>query len=396
MSKSKLKNLSNVLAILGTIIVLWIPLKSLSQNLPSSQGKTFDPSPDWRPTHAAGGGARYASDTACTECHTEAATQPATPMAKALETPAESRILRQHPQLIFKIGPYTYSITRRGDQSIYTVTDGTDSLSVPILYAFGQGKVGQTYVLEHKGKHYESRVSFYGRINQLDFTLGASRETPLSLETALGRVLDSASLNDCFSCHSTASVSGGQLQLDKMTPGVTCQGCHGPGEKHIAAMKTRSQAWTRAEASPQPADNHILNPGRFDTEGVTQFCGACHRSWIQVQMMGIQGAENVRFQPYRIFNSKCYDHTDKRISCTACHDPHTELVKETSYYDAKCQACHQTTQKLPVSAKKVRICPVGKQNCASCHMPKVELPGAHFKFTDHQIRIARPGEAYPN
>jgi hypothetical protein len=28
-------------------------------------------------------------------------------------------------------------------------------------------------------------------------------------------------------------------------------------------------------------------------------------------------------------------------------------------------------------------------------MPKVELPGAHYKFTDHRIRIARPGDPYP-
>jgi hypothetical protein len=28
-------------------------------------------------------------------------------------------------------------------------------------------------------------------------------------------------------------------------------------------------------------------------------------------------------------------------------------------------------------------------------MPKVDLPGAHFKFTDHRIRIARDGEPYP-
>ncbi|MEJ7711167.1 MAG: hypothetical protein WKF84_15200 [Pyrinomonadaceae bacterium] len=44
------------------------------------------------------------------------------------------------------------------------MTDGKDSISLPILYAFGQGKVGQTYVLEYEGKYYESRVSFYGRI----------------------------------------------------------------------------------------------------------------------------------------------------------------------------------------------------------------------------------------
>jgi hypothetical protein len=29
-------------------------------------------------------------------------------------------------------------------------------------------------------------------------------------------------------------------------------------------------------------------------------------------------------------------------------------------------------------------------------MPKVDLPGAHFKFTDHRIRIAREGAPYPN
>jgi hypothetical protein len=29
-------------------------------------------------------------------------------------------------------------------------------------------------------------------------------------------------------------------------------------------------------------------------------------------------------------------------------------------------------------------------------MPKVDLPGAHFSFTDHRIRIVRPGDPYPN
>jgi hypothetical protein len=29
-------------------------------------------------------------------------------------------------------------------------------------------------------------------------------------------------------------------------------------------------------------------------------------------------------------------------------------------------------------------------------MPKIELPGAHFNFTDHRIRIVREGAPYPN
>jgi hypothetical protein len=146
---------------------------------------------------------------------------------------------------------------------------------------------------------------------------------------------------------------------------------------------------------PKPAEKQIFNPGHFDTEGQTQFCGACHRTWTHVQLMRVQGVNNVRFQPYRIFNSKCYDFDDKRISCTACHNPHEELRKDAAYYDAKCTACHQTK---PVKAeKRGAACKAGKQrDCASCHMPEYEIPGAHFKFKDHQIRVVRPGEAYPN
>ena len=376
-----------------------VPDRPQNRNLQKATDRTFDPSPDWRPTDAPVN-ARYVGNESCSQCHTEGVTHVNTPMAQAMEPVAERRLLMRHTLLTFKQGQFSYSITRRGDQSFYTVTDGKDSVSLPILYAFGQGKVAQTYVFRHNEKFYEGRVSFYSRINGLDLTMGAAEAVPVSIEGALGRVLSSALINDCFSCHSTTAVSQGRLQLDKMTPGITCEGCHGGGEKHVLTMKARSESRNRREAAPELADTHIFNPGRFDTEGLTQFCGACHRSWIQVQMLGIRGVENVRFQPYRIFNSKCYDHQDKRIGCTACHNPHEELVTEAAYYDARCLACHQSVkeaaQKPAASARKAPTCPTASQNCASCHMPKIELPGAHYKFTDHRIRIARPGDPYPN
>jgi hypothetical protein len=31
----------------------------------------------------------------------------------------------------------------------------------------------------------------------------------------------------------------------------------------------------------------------------------------------------------------------------------------------------------------------------SCHMPKIAVASAHFKFTDHRIRIVREGQPYP-
>jgi hypothetical protein len=377
----------------------WVLQRPQNRIPQKAMGQTFDPSPDWRPTHAPVN-ARYMGNASCSECHTEGVTHLDTPMAQALEPVAERRLLKKNTPLTFKQGQFSYSITRSGDQSFYTVTDGKDSISLPILYAFGQGKVAQTYVFQRDGKFYEGRVSFYGRINGLDLTMGAAEAVPVSIEGALGRVLSSALINDCFSCHSTAAVSQGRLQLDKMTPGITCEGCHGAGEKHVLTMKARSDSRNRGEAAPELAYKYIFNPGQFDTEGLTQFCGACHRSWIQVQMLGIRGVENVRFQPYRIFKSKCYDHQDKRISCTACHNPHEELVTDAAYYDARCLACHQSAKKAAekpaASARKAPTCPTASQNCASCHMPKIELPGAHHKFTDHRIRIARPGDPYPN
>ena len=33
---------------------------------------------------------------------------------------------------------------------------------------------------------------------------------------------------------------------------------------------------------------------------------------------------------------------------------------------------------------------------AFAEMPKFEIPGSHHRFTDHQIRIVRPNEKYPN
>src|SRR4029450_8393272 len=157
MQQSRLKSLSKLCLILGMMTWLWIPSWSQSQAPPQPPQRTFDPLPDWRPTHVPGG-APYPGNEACAACHTQAATQPATPMGQALEPDAERRLLSRRGPLTFKQGPFSYSLTRRGDQSLFTVTDGKEGLSVLVLYAFGHGKVAQTYVLLHEGKFYEGRV----------------------------------------------------------------------------------------------------------------------------------------------------------------------------------------------------------------------------------------------
>jgi hypothetical protein len=316
----------------------------------------------------------------CASCHTtQANAQPQTSMAHAMELPAECTILKEHPILTFQEGKYSYRIERKGQQSIYTVTDGSETLNAPIGWAFGLGDAGQTYVFEKDGTLYESRVSFYRSINGLDLTMGASNLKPANLIQAAGRSIGHAEKLLCFGCHSTNLVQHGEPDLQSLTPGVQCERCHGDATNHLAGVKSGNTTLA-----------HMKSLRKMSAEDTSNFCGQCHRTWDEIASSGALGISNIRFQPYRLTNSKCYDSEDARIACTTCHDPHQEVNRTDANYDTRCQACHAGGKPT------ARACKVAKENCVSCHMPKLELPGSHYKFTDHNIRVQRANASYPN
>jgi cytochrome c554/c'-like protein len=348
---------------------------SWSQNTPRQK---------WNPRRVPAG-TEFIGDQACAECHKRAsAVFPQSGMALAMEPVHGSKVLSENPTLTLQLGPYSYEIKRDGKQSFYSVTDGKSTISVPIQYAVGQGRMGQTYVLEKDGNFYESRMSFYNEIKGLDFTIGSPRLVPASLEEAFGRLLSKNEVVGCFGCHANNASAGQKLQLEKLTHGVRCESCHGPGPPHVAAVK-----------AGEPGYKSIFNPGRIGGDEQTQqFCALCHRGNEEFSLLQSMGLNNVRFQPYRIFLSKCYS-DDRNIRCTACHNPHEPLKEDAAYYDNRCLDCH-ALKGQPAAQGSQPSCPVATKDCTSCHMPKVEIKTAHFKFTDHYIRVVKPGEKYPN
>jgi len=318
-------------------------------------------------------------DQVCAECHQKLVARfRTTPMARALEPVAATNILREHPSLTFQQDGYQWRIVREGEHSVMTVAGKEGSDAVPLLWAFGRGQAGQTYVFEREGIFYESRVSFYNALGALDLTMGAQLSKPRDLKEAAGRRMDPLEARECFGCHSTGAVSGGQLHLESIVPGVGCESCHGPAGQHVSAVRAGNVAAAK-----------MTKLGGKGAEEMAELCGRCHRTWSQIALGGPRGVLNVRFQPYRLTNSKCYDTADTRISCTACHDAHGPIETTAAAYDARCGACHS-------ASLHTKTCRVAKANCVTCHMPKFDLPGAHGRFTDHQIRIVRAGEAYPN
>ena len=308
-------------------------------------------------------------------------------MGRALELPGPGSSLASHPKLTFHKGQYSYVVETRGGKSFYTVTDGVHSTTLPIQWSFGEG--AQTWVLDRDGEFYESLVSYYPSINGLDVTTGDEGLTPATLEEAIGRKLSKTEVSACFGCHATNAVSDGELNLQTAEPGVRCQHCHTGLESHLIS---EAMSGVSLESAPPSLS-------RLNAEEISKFCGQCHRTWEIVVRSGWRGESNVRFQPYRLANSKCFDGTDPRISCLACHDPHQTVVRNEASYDAKCLACHAvlSLEDAPRSrTSAAKTCPVAKSKCVSCHMPRVRLPNGLMTFYDHEIRIVKPGEPYPN
>lgn len=296
-----------------------------------------------------------------------------------MELISECDILKTHPLLTFVDGKYSYRIERKGDTTLYTVSDGQETLTVPLGWAFGLGVAGQTYVFEKDGTFYESRVSYYRELDGLDLTMGTKNLKPTNTLQAAGRPMGRDEKVRCFGCHATNATQGMQLTVDTLTPGVQCERCHGPTENHLQGIRQGNLALAK-----------MKDLRKESTEDLSNFCGQCHRTWAEIAGQGTLGIANIRFQPYRLTSSKCYDTEDARISCIACHDPHREISRVDAGYDSKCQACHAGGK------KEALACKVSQKNCVSCHMPKLEMPGSHHKFTDHLIRVVRENAPYPD
>jgi hypothetical protein len=351
----------------------------------------------WWPRHSTPDANEYVGPAQCAKCHPgKAAAQKNTPMARTADLVADSSVLASGSRLTFQTGKISYEIATAEGHSIYTVTDGVRSVSAPLTWSFGDGHIGQSWLFERDGEFYESRVSYFDALKALDFTPGRKLTEPQNLEQAMARPVTGAELVRCFACHTAASTINEKFDRRRIIPGITCEACHGPGLTHVVAHEMaylQGQTW---QTGQEP--DLIFDPGKLNPVDAVDFCGACHGTWWDVKLGGLTGIGNIRAQPYRLEKSRCWGKKgDARLTCVACHDPHQELVRDSASYDRNCLSCHVTTvSSTPTPDHPGPACKVSTKNCASCHMPNFEDSGMHYKFTDHYIRVVRPGAPYPD
>jgi len=351
--------------------------------------------PGWWPRRKPANLKEFAGNAACAKCHSRiTASQEATPMAHTLMPAADAEVLHGRTDLAFRNGKYLYQIKAKDAATQLIVTDGERTIAADLVWAFGTGKLGQSYLFLQDGAYRESRVTYFSSLRNLHFTPTRALLSPRDLAEATSRPVDNSELLRCFSCHSLGANVGGQLDTSKATMGVTCETCHGPGLKHVQAMEASQ---LQQGIGDEEGRQLIFNPGSLSPGDSVDFCGSCHGTWWDVKLTHMVGIANVRAQAYRLLSSRCWGNGDARLTCIACHNPHEPLSKEASSYDSKCLACHVASPTAkPDNDHPGAGCPVATKDCITCHMPKIEIPDMHTAFADHFIRVVRPGAPIPN
>jgi hypothetical protein len=260
----------------------------------------------------------------------------------------------------------------------------------------GSGHVGRSYLFALDGFLFQAPVSYFSLVKKWGLSPGYSGKAALDL----ARPIETA----CLQCHASRvqAVAGTQNQY-RETPflegGISCERCHGAGQRHVAS---------RGAAKPFVV-GEIVSPSKLEPARRDSVCEQCHLTGAA--RVARAGKSGVVYKPgdllsehlavfvwasgkgeqraatdhaEQLARSGCKQGSGEKLACTSCHDPHMEPAKEAqaAFYRARCQGCHETkgcTEKKAVRAGK-------GDDCTACHMPKGRSQeGEHVAFTDHGI-----------
>ena len=258
---------------------------------------------------------------------------------------------------------------------------------MPIRWSMGASSaMGQTFILEKDGELYESRVSWFRELKGRD-PRWVRRLCPGRHHDAAGRLISGMTSGAVLDAMRRMLWRESNSRLDKLTPGVQCAHCHQGIDAHLAAML---------------AGNH----------------GPRRRQDLH-KLIGLSAEQAVKFlrpMPPHLGGNRCAGKPEhlptfasSRIASRAANamtlttrasvvwratTRTTTSVHRPVNFDPKCLACHGGTR-VPRENRHAKpgakVCPVAKDNCVSCHMPKLDLPGAHLQVhrSSHPDREAQ-------
>jgi predicted CXXCH cytochrome family protein len=211
---------------------------------------------------------------------------------------------------------------------------------------------------------------------------------------------------NCAACHTSQlrNTKGGGFvarELEFREPGIDCEMCHGPGDKHVASLM-QGKLYEKPPLAP-PVDF-----SKISSVDSVAICSQCHmqsalRSGLKGELnYAREGSEFFRRYESRPFSefylagrykdgrfrqttfivesflrSACF--RKGGATCVSCHDPHHDdaasnptSLRFRDRPNEMCVQCH-TPFKNPTVLQQHTRHPLNSQGsqCASCHMPRI-------------------------
>lgn len=222
----------------------------------------------------------------------------------------------------------------------------------------------------------------------------------------------------CLSCHTTGYEKRYDAQTDTFAsvwtePNVSCQSCHGPGERHVKWAQTQAG---RATPAPAAEDRGLtVDFRRIGAQGQVDVCAACHSRRTELTAQPVPGEPRLNHYLPSLLRPELY-HADGQqldevfvdgsyrqsrmyrmgVGCTDCHEPHGGKLRQTG--NAVCTQCHapQAHSRFPTAAGRYddpshHHHPPGSRGaqCVNCHMPAKTYMRIQDR-PDHSLRVPRP------
>jgi len=252
------------------------------------------------------------------------------------------------------------------------------SASRKLEWFLGSGHIGRSYLFRKGGQLFQAPYSYYSEPQHWDVSPGYESKSYPEWTRAVEP--------GCLQCHASRlqPLSAPQPFLEA---GVSCERCHGPGERHAA----------------NPSARNIVQPAKLPAEQRDSVCAQCHLTGVA--RVAKAGRERGSFVPgeklsghlaifvqtgaglsatshfEKLAASSCKQGSGDKLWCGTCHSPHADASAES--YNKKCQSCH--------AAGNCKANAGGA--CITCHMPKQATGRTiqHLAFTDHSIPRKRSG-----
>jgi predicted CXXCH cytochrome family protein len=366
--------------------------------------------------------ASYVDNQQCLGCHQEQGRQwQPSHHAQAMAAPTEQTVRGDFNNTVFKHQGLTTRFFKRGGKFIVR-TDGPDGklADFEVSHTFGIAPLQQYLIALPGGRLQPLQIAWDIERRRWFHLLPHEKAPPGDVLHWTGRYQTGNTM--CIGCHTTGFEKRYDAVADTFAsrwsePNVSCQSCHGPGQRHVLWAQQRQQG----QAAPDVAGERYglpINLSKMSGAQQVEACAPCHSRRSELTASHAAGQPRLdHFLPSLLTQplyhadgqqldevyvdgsfrqSKMYQ---KGVGCLNCHDAHTS--KTTLAGNALCLQCHapQANPALPAFASAAgdfdspahHFHKPGSAgaSCVGCHMPAKTYMQIQAR-PDHSLRVPRP------